>query len=284
MKRTFRAELAQETLNILQRGSYLCAEGTSIQLDDLQIDAVAQTTIHTPAGLEAKLAAVLDSPLRGVAAALEVTGETTLEAARRLVVEEGCGDVVALNFASARNPGGGFLKGSQAQEESLARSSGLYPCLLTQQTYYSVHRRQPSGFYTDHMIHSPGVPVIRSDAGDLLEAPYLLSFITSPAVNAGVVRSKRKQKTSQIPTVMTERTAKVLALAVSKGHETIILGAWGCGVFRNEPATIASIFREVLFGEMRFIERFKRVVFAVFDPGKKQTTRGAFDAEFRDVI
>jgi uncharacterized protein (TIGR02452 family) len=80
----------------------------------------------------------------------------------RLVQEEGVDDPVVLNFASARNVGGGFLNGARAQEEDLARSCGLFRCLETQPEYYEVNRRTASLLYTDHIIYSPRVPWFRS--------------------------------------------------------------------------------------------------------------------------
>jgi uncharacterized protein (TIGR02452 family) len=90
----------------------------------------------------------------------EVTGESSLEAARRLT-----GPVAVLNFASARNPGGGFLNGAQAQEEALCRASALYTCLLQARGFYDHHRAHRDPFYTDRVIHSPAVPVFRDDKG-----------------------------------------------------------------------------------------------------------------------
>ena len=140
--------------------------------------------------------------------------------------------VLALNFASAKNPGGGFLKGSQAQEESLARASGLYACINPIQTGYEANRRNASCLYTDHMIYSPDVPVFRDDDDLLLDHPYLVSFLTAPAVNAGEVRLK--EPGNVVPDRGGDavgRMEKVLSLAVVHGHEVLVLGAWGCGVF-----------------------------------------------------
>jgi uncharacterized protein (TIGR02452 family) len=117
---------------------------------------------------------------------IEVTDETTQAAARRLVVVESVLDLVLLNFASARNPGGGFLSGAKAQEEDLARCSGLYPCLLTQPGYYEENRANESALYTDNIIYSPNVPWFRTRSRDVPDTVFLASVITAPVPNAGV--------------------------------------------------------------------------------------------------
>ena len=93
---------------------------------------------------------------------IEVTAETTQHAARRLVESESVADLVLLNFASARNAGGGFINGAKAQEEDLCRCSGLYQCLISQRGYYDANRKQESALYTDHLIYSPNVPWFRT--------------------------------------------------------------------------------------------------------------------------
>lgn len=281
MKRKERAALAQETLAILQRGIYQAESGEHVRLRGEQADAEAGTRIWTPEALDRLVDDLGDPPQGATPARVEVTGETTLEATERLVVEEGEARVAALNFASARNPGGGFLGGSQAQEESLARSSGLYPCLTMCPEHYAMHRARPSGFYTHQMIYSPDVPVIRDDAGTLLAPMYPVSFITSPAVNAGVVRKKLRRKAHAIPDVMRERATRVLALAAHHNHEVVVLGAWGCGVFGNNPEDIAQVFHDVLWSERELGLRFRRLVFAVLDRTRGQSTRRAFDAVMR---
>jgi len=89
-----------------------------------------------------------------------------------------------LNFASATHPGGGFLSGARAQEEYLARSSGLYAC-IRDNPMYAFHRSRSDPHYTNYAVYSPEVPVFRSDDGSLLDEPYTVGIITSPAVNAG---------------------------------------------------------------------------------------------------
>src|SRR5260370_3977443 len=82
----------------------------------------------------------------------EVVNCTTLEAARALWSADKGVDVLCLNFASAKHPGGGFLGGARAQEESLARSSGLYPCIARMQGMYQANKQFGSCPYTHHMI------------------------------------------------------------------------------------------------------------------------------------
>jgi uncharacterized protein (TIGR02452 family) len=195
-----------------------------------------------------------------------VTGQTTLDAVRALF-QAGHQDVACLNFASAKNPGGGFLGGSQAQEESIARASGLYPCLLKAPDYYQTNRKTTSCFYTDYMIYSPAVPIFKDEDGNHLEELTYCSVITAPAVNTGIVRQQEAEKLPEVESVMKRRIRKVLAIALTHGHQTIVLGAWGCGVFQNDPNQIAKYFREVLTTD--FKNKFRKVVFAVYATNEK---------------
>merc|ERR1712113_859612 len=122
----------------------------------------------------------------------EVRCCTVLAAAQDLATSADClAAPGVLNFASARNPGGGFTTGAEAQEESLARSSGLYPCLTKHfQAFFAPHRQAASGLYTHGLIHSPQVPVVRDEHGTLLEKPYLIDFVTAAAPNCGVLKKK----------------------------------------------------------------------------------------------
>src|SRR5205085_8535036 len=116
----------------------------------------------------------------------EVTNETTLHAAKRML-DSGSEKVIALNFASATKPGGSFINGAMAQEESLAYSSGLYPAINQMKEMYEHNKSLHSGLYSDYMVYSPDIPVFRNDNYQLVDEPYNVSFITSPAVNAGFV-------------------------------------------------------------------------------------------------
>ncbi len=186
------------------------------------------------------------------------------------------GPVVLLNFASARNPGGGFLGGAKAQEEDLCRCSGLYATLLTQPDYYQVHRANKSLLYTDHIIYSPRVPFFRVRSSDaFLEEPFVASVITAPAPNAGAMRRNEPPAVNTLPETFRRRWHNILAVAKNEGHTSLVLGAWGCGAFRNDPKLVASTAREAL-SLPSFSDSFTRVVFPV--PGATQYSRENLEA------
>lgn len=269
--RTTRARIARETVEILERGWYVAPDGSRVSVADLMAHARANSRLYTPDDF-AEVFRLRDEqaarPGRPETTEFRVVNCTTLAAARRLTREEGVADVLCLNFASAKNPGGGFLNGSQAQEESLARATGLYPCLTQMRAMYDANRQLDSCLYTDHMIYSPRVPVFRDDDDALLAEPYAVSVITAPAVNAGALRPGER---ARVEPTMRGRTEKVLALAAAHRHEALVLGAWGCGVFRNDPADVARWFGHYLCDDAAFRGAFPQVVFAVLDssPGER---------------
>lgn len=269
MSRRPRRAVAAETVAFLDQGSYPAPSGRTVVIADDLAEAVRGTRLYLP-DESAELVAALPRGERDTA--IEVTEETTLAAARRLTAPGH--QVAALNFASAKNPGGGFLNGAHAQEEGLARASGLYAALRSVPEFYAFHRRQQNPLYSDRVIYSPGVPVFRDDAGRLLEEPYRVAFLTSPAPNRGAMRDPGQA--AQIGRVLRERAAKVLAVAHRHGHGRLVLGAWGCGVFGNDPAEVAEVFAGLLLDGGPFAGLFEHVVFAVWDTAPGAPRHAAF--------
>lgn len=269
-----RAQIAQETVNILEKGFYTNVEGEVVQLTAIMQTCLEGTQAYEPNDFEemTKQTKVLGFEPKDTI--FELRNETTFAAAARLAAE---GErPFCLNFASSKNPGGGFLSGSQAQEECLARASGLYPSLQSKFYVYEENRKWGDALYRDAMIYSPNVPVFRDDEDNLLKQPYIVDILTAPAPNAGAVRSKGKRnKIAKIRPTMQRRIAQVLDIALEQGNEVLVLGAWGCGVFRNEPQEVAEDFKKAL--ETTHANRFKKVVFAVLDRTKNQYTWKAFE-------
>lgn len=278
MKRSTQREVAKQTVEIVERGSYELPGGRGIDIAESVRECLAGTRFFSPEDLETLRRTVLDRPPTGVTTAFEVVNETTLAGVARLLAD-GPGSVAALNFASAKNPGGGFLNGSQAQEESLARSSALYASLLTAWSFYERHRAAASLLYSDAMILSPGCPIFRDDDGALLDRPHRATFLTSPAPNAGAAADHRPGELPLIPDTLRKRAEYILALAASHGETRLVLGAWGCGVFRNDPAVVAAAFTGHLRGGP-WAGRFDRVVFSVLDASPGRETLTAFARAF----
>ena len=201
------------------------------------------------------------------APAVEVVNTTTLAAGRALGR-----DVAALVFASARNPGGGFRTGAVSQEEDIARASALHACLESVPAFYQHHRSDADPRYSDRVIYSPGVAVFRDDTWQLLDEPYGLSLLTAAAPNLGAIRASQPDLAPTVADVIRRRAVRVLEVAAAHGHRTLVLGAWGCGVFANDPATVADAFARALRG----VPYFDRVVFAVLDRVTGTPTLRAF--------
>lgn len=270
-----RKHQAQEIVDIIKRGSYI-ADGVEINIG-AQVRACLQNTrAYIPEELTAILKNATQAEPPTQTTRIELHNETTLAGAQRLS-QSGYKTIMALNFASAKNPGGGFLKGSQAQEESLARSSALYASLCRASEHYAFHRQQRSSLYSHRMIVSPNCPVLRCDRGILLTDPYPISFITSPAPNAGALLQKgQHQEMQELPRVFQERAARVLALACEYQADALILGAWGCGVFQNDPAIVARTFGDLLQPGGMFANRIPMALFSVLDNSKNQGTFKVF--------
>jgi uncharacterized protein (TIGR02452 family) len=270
--------MARERVEIVERGSYRSRSGQVVSIAGLVRGCLDATRVYTPEELDRLRREVLGRSDSGRTARIEVENETTLAGIARSLAEEG-GPVAALNFASARNPGGGFLNGSQAQEESLARSSALYASQLRGRDFHDRHRDAPSLLYSDAMILSPNCPIFRDDAGRLLDEPQVAAFITSAAPNAGAVATSRPHELPAIPGALRNRAELVLALAASRGYTRLVLGAWGCGVFRNDPAVVADAFASHL-SRGEWAQVFERIVFSVLDATPDRSVIGAFRAAF----
>ncbi|MFE4955857.1 TIGR02452 family protein [Streptomyces sp. NPDC056653] len=268
--------IATETESIVEAGLYRTPEGREISIERTVAAALSGTRLYGPDPVPVT---ALDTDRTAV---IEVTGESSLQAAHRMT-GEGPGRIAVLNYASARNPGGGYLNGAQAQEEALCRGSALYATLLRAPDYYAHHRAERSAFYTDRVIHSPGVPVFRDDRGRLLDTPYTVGFLTSPAPNAGVIRSRTPEDAHRIPAALASRAERVLEVAAVRGYRRLVLGAWGCGVFMNDPAQVAGAFRALLADGGRFAGHFEQIVFGILDRGRTAATRDAFARTFGHV-
>ena len=230
----------------------------------------------------------------GAGAVVTVSGSKSFDAARRLLDENPTGRVAVLNFASATNPGGGVLHGSSAQEESLCRCSTLYPTLNQRRFwdgYYQHHRDQGDVRYSDACIYSPGVVVFKRDA----EYPELMSenewfevdVVTCAAPNLRRMPSNffnpgsgswRPVGDEELYRLHVSRGRRICEIAAVNGATSLVLGAFGCGAFQNDPRVVARAYRTVLEEMGPYFEQVEFAVFCV--PGREPENFKAFRDAF----
>ena len=225
--------------------------------------------------LEGDAVAVPPAP-KSKKASVVVSGKRSLEAAEHYAKQGK--KVCVLNFASATNPGGGVVNGSSAQEECICRCTTLYPCLNIDylwQNFYSIHRQIGNPLYNDDCVYTPNVCVFKSDTNfpeplskdewwqvDILTcaAPNLREN-PSNAMNPCAGNTAAKVTATELENLLKSRIRRIFELAASKGNDVLILGAFGCGAFRNPPEIVAKVFNNVM---QDFLYHFETIEYAVF--------------------
>jgi len=263
MNRNQRIENAQQTLAIIQKGVFV-ANGHEVNIADAVSRSVEDTVLYTPDVLSEISKEVRAS--ENYKTTISVVNQTTMEA----LCEMKNGRTGCLNFASARNPGGGFLTGALAQEESLAAASSLYLSQLKCMAMYEYNRSRKTSLYSDYMIYSPDVVFIKDDNGCLLANPYRADVLTSPAVNVSAIKQNNPSELALVEQTMLTRIDKLLAVFVKHEVQNLVLGAWGCGVFQNNPHDVARYFARYLTGNGKYASHFTQIVFAIYDRSRSQ--------------
>lgn len=173
------------------------------------------------------------------------------------------GKTALLNFASYKHPGGGFMVGSRAQEESLCHESFLYNVLNEfDNTYYEENRNDLNrGLYRDRALYSPDILFERNGESKKCDV------VTCASPNFSVAERFVSQGVNN--TCLRERVRFILEIARKEQVDTFIVGAWGCGVFRQDPRAVARCFEEE--SKKVFADSKIRLVFAVIPPLPNQT-------------
>ena len=221
---------------------------------------------------------------------ISLTRNRTVDAGRAVIKVDSTVKVAILNFASATRPGGGVTTGSSAQEECICRVSGLYKCLTTPEAvkrFYEHHKKNVGPLHNDDIIYTPNVAILRNDDYDWLPEPVFIDVITCAAPNLREKNiSKYNQEREPAPDISDDelyrlhvsRARQILNAAAANGAEVVILGAFGCGAFRNKPEVVAKAYAAVV---PEYAKQFKKIEFAVYCPkGKPTDNYDAFKAEF----
>lgn len=250
-------ECFKDTLQIINTNEKLLATTKA---------AVKNTNLFTP---------LVDNMLRNEnlkKAVVTVIEDTSFHAAQRLV-KQGY-KVAVLNFASAVNPGGGVIAGAMAQEECLCRSSNLLPCLKQKklmQDYYMPNRIANNPIYSDNLIYSEGITVFKTDDTVPVLMPenewFKVDVITCAAPN---LRNEQNFNEDKLYEIFISRIHAILDRAYLQGVDSVVLGAFGCGAFKNPPEIVSKAFKSEI--ESEFGKVFKNIIFAI-----KKSSNNNFD-------
>ena len=186
-------------------------------------------------------------------------------------------EVLVLNFANAVSPGGGVTRGARAQEEDLCRKSTLYVSLKSSEAscYYTYNRKHYSNMGTDSMVLSPYVEVFKDEKGNYLQESAVVSVLScaAPMVLFGKWTSMKRYRE-----ILYRRICAIIKCAVVNGYKFLVLGAWGCGDFGNDPKLISDLFYDAF--QTIGTSDFEIVEFAVLCKSERSRNFTAFSERF----
>ena len=202
------------------------------------------------------------------------------------------------NFASATTPGGGVIRGSSAQEECLCRCSTLYFNLNTAdmwEKFYIPHREARNPIHNDDCIYTPEVVVMKTDTAwpELMakEDWYLVNVITCAAPNLRLVPSNHmnmgdgfeavKMADKDLLVLHEKRLTRILDIALEEKNEVVILGAFGCGAFENNPGVVAMAAKNVI---EKYLYSFKAIEFAIYCSPRGEQNYVIFKNVLKDYL
>ena len=255
--------------------------------DPKLISSIRQST-KEQVFISEKESVVIPALEKKINTSIVVSGKRSLEAAEHYAKQGK--KVCVLNFASATNPGGGVINGSSAQEECLCRCTTLYPCLNTSDmwnSFYTPHRIADNPLYNNDCIYTPNICVFKSDTNfpEPLknEEWWNVDIITCAAPNLRERPSNRMNPnagstsaqitSAELEKLLTARILRIFEIAVANKAEVLILGAFGCGAFKNPPELVAKVFKNVM---QKFLGYFETIEYAVFHTERELANYEAF--------
>ena len=260
--RNMRADVFKHTVFLVQQGYYFNEEQKKINFPDARTMMAGtefydspQTVHHIPTMINETI--------------VKVENIDCLLAAKNLL-NEGYHPAV-LNMASRQNPGGGVQNGAGAQEENLFRRSILFQSLYQFAPFasnFGLHKskhqypldRNFGGIYTPHATVFRGT---EQDGYPLLDTPYQMSFIAVAGINRPALASPERIAPELVEPIK-NKIRTIFRIGLLHGHDSLVLGALGCGAFRNPPSHIARLFHEVM-EEKEFKNKYRLLLFAILD-------------------
>lgn len=281
-------EILRETISIVEAGGYRkdhrniklklspAEYGHAIYLDPERVHEISREPD-------------VQSPATGKLCGIDVIDDDSYSAAHSLsLTAKGGENILVLNFANSVNPGGGVRYGASAQEEDLCRKSTLLFSLEGREAegFYEYHREDGNDMASDAIVLTPDVEVIRGRHNGLLGETMVLSVITCAAPDlrhdSGI-----SAEDDELRDVFCRRINGLLHVAAAYGYRSLVLGAWGCGAFGNDPQVVADMFRKAIVefdrGGHGVDDCFDDICFAVLDHSIEQQNFKAFARDFDDA-
>jgi len=164
------------------------------------------------------------------------------------------GKTCVLNMASYKRPGGGVYNGARAQEECLFRCSNLIH--VVPNTFYPLEANE--------LLYTKDAIFFKDKEYDYMD-PITCDVVTIAAINLNEnAKYDPVQNLTDYRNITKDKIRLMVSLAAQNGVKNLILGAWGCGVFNNDPTTMSQYFSEVLIGEGYSVD-FDNIVFAIIN-------------------
>ena len=176
-----------------------------------------------------------------------------------------------LNFASYRHPGGNFINGSRAQEESLCLESFLYNVLVEFQSFYAWNNKHiNNSLYLNRALYSPKVVFEHNN----MSHKFDVLTCASPNLSAARKKITEDENTKELE----NRIKFIVDILLANNVETAILGAFGCGVFGQNPIEVATIFEKII--SKYCLNKKMKIVFAI--PQGNNDNLISFQKVFKD--
>ena len=265
-----RVRILRETMKVAEDGFYFVEE-KEVKLQ-VSFEQIKEVRLYTPEQV-AKLPAQDMSgsePSR-----ITLRNQDTLEAAFELHQhkKETEKPVLILNFANPHRPGGGIRSKPGTQEEHLCVKTTVLCSLETEEAwpFYQTNLDCGTQAQTDAILFSPNTMVIRNPDLSLREDPFPVAVMT---VSAPIASRMEESELPNLENILKGRIRGMLRAAAAEGYTHLVLGAWGCGNFGNDPELVAKLFHEALQGS------FEEVPMAVFDNSEDQYRYSCFEKYF----
>jgi len=228
---------------------------------------------------------------------IRISKNKTFEVAMKLHQEFPDKKIAVLNFASATRPGGGVKSGSSAQEESLCRCSTLFPTIDRKwlwQKYYDVNRAAQNVLHTDACIYSPGVILCKTDES-IPKRMKPSDFVTVDVISCAAPNLRNepanyhypetgkpvRMDPDQLRSIHMKRARHIMHVAAANKVDILILGAFGCGAFANDPEIVAQAYRMAI---IEYLPRFDVIEFAIYCKDHETDNYKAFYERFELLI